>query len=376
MNKQQRYQQLLHNEKQLKALWHSTDPEHFVALMQTFLHWPELTFNGLIDFLQQQNRQFLLPELASFSRCWQPAEYKKKDQSVSWVPAFQPLQQPFYLDDMAQQRCNLLSQLIKPVTKVADILPQLPHLPVVTPALLIFHWSRCGSTLLGGLFRQLNGVKLLSESMLISELLLDPYWPDEQKPKLLQLGITLQGCFRHGEQQLVVKCNAWDLQHWSLWLQQYPAARVICLGRKPEQILASHQRISGMHMAGLPGIWQNVNPWLNCHSPLEGRIAVLRTLMHYTKQLLSQNNAVFLDYQHLLKQSPQQLTGYLGRVPDPTELQRWFSFSTLDAKQPALTFQAAASLAETAFNKAEQRHIRELLEPLYQSLSGTLSEYY
>lgn len=368
MSKQQLYHQLLHHEKQLKALWNSTGIAQFVGLMQDFLHWPELTFNELIDFLQQQNQQFLLPELDSFSRYWQPAEYKKRDQSISWVPAFQPLQQPFYLDDMAQQRGNLLAQLIRPATKVCDLLPQQHLLPAIAPALLIFHWSRCGSTLLGGLYRQLNGVKLLSESMLISDMLLDSHWPDDIKSDLLQLGICLQGRFRHGEQQLIVKCNAWDLQHWQLWLQQFPQARVLCLGRQPEHILRSHQRMAGLHMAGVAGVWQQAFSWAAHTSLLSRRIEVLHRLMWHTEQLLAKPHTVFLDYQQLLLQPPQQLAAYLQREPNSEELERWQCFSRRDAKQPDIPFQAADSTVVVAFTTAEKQQISVQLTPLYTAL--------
>lgn len=358
------YQKLLHDGEALKQLYHCSGIDEFVQLMATGLDWPDLTFEKLINFLNKQNTLLVVPELLEFSCYWQPAEYKKREQSITWVPAFQPLQAPFYQDDMLLQRGNLLAQLIKPVSKIADILPQLAELPVVEPDLLIFHWSRCGSTLLGGLYRQLNGVKLLSESMLISDMLLDPHWPDPLKPDLLQLGIRLQGRFRHGEQQLVVKCNAWDLQHWPLWLQQFPKANVVCLGRQPAQILASHLRMSGMHMAGVSGIWQYSDPWLNKPNLLEGRIAVLSRLMHYTSQLLLSGRCNFLDYQQLLQQSPQQLAAYIMYKPNTDELRRWQVFLTKDAKQPERVFQATET-ATAVFTELEQQKITAKLDPFY-----------
>lgn len=370
------YWQLLHNPQSLRQLYHCNNLDDFVALMSGFLQWPDLLVDELLNFLHQQNQQFLLPELAVFSRYWQPADYKIKDQSVKWLPAFEPLSKAFYQDDMAEQG-SLLAQLIRPKSRLGDLLAQAESLTPVQPALLIFHWSRCGSTLLAGLYRQLTGVKLLSESMLISDLLSDPYWSASQKPQLLQLAIKLQGQFRHQERQLVVKCNAWDLLEWPLWLEQFPTAAVLCLGRQPEAILSSHQRMAGMHMAGrVAALWPEV---VTSSEPLDlisCRIKVLERLLRASISLLQSGRASYLSYQELVLQSPQQLTAYIGREPDAAELQAWFLYLKSDAKQPGTLFQPATLSPQTAFSSAELQQIKQQLDPLYNQCSNFSSENY
>jgi hypothetical protein len=363
------YWQLLHNQAQLTALYQSYAIPDFVQKVAFYLQWPDLTFDQMLNFLEQQNRTKLEPELELFSRFWQPAEYRKKEQAINWVPAFEPLQQPFYQDDMLKQRGKLLAQLIRPATLVSSLLEQAALLDPISPNMIIFHWSRCGSTLLGGLYRQLTGVKLLSESMLISDLLLDSFWPERMKPQLLKLAVQLQGRFRHGETQLVLKLNAWDLQQWPLWLQQFPEAKVLCLGREPAAILTSHQRMSGMHMAGLHGqlgVFGDI--WRNCASFFNGRCEVLYILMQSSEALIRETQAAFIDYQYLIQLTPEQLSAWLGRTPDSNELQRWKNFSTRDAKQPALAFQQGSSLHDLAFSPEQQQQIQLRLQPLYQLL--------
>lgn len=363
------YWQLLHDEKSLAALQQSCSVPDFVQQIALYLQWSDLTFDLMLSFLDRQNKTVLVPDLELFSRFWQPADYQKKDQTLTWVPAFEPLQQPFFQDDILIQRGKLLSQFIRPVTLVSDLLTQTITLTSISPSLIIFHWSRCGSTLLGGLYRQLSGVKLLSESMLISDMLLDPFWPESLKPQLLKLAVQLQGRFRHGETQLVLKLNAWDLQQWPLWLQQFPDTQVLCLGRQPEAILASHQRISGMHMAGLSGQLGVLGDiWPHCDSFFSGRCEVLYALMQSSEALIRQKQAVFIDYQHLVQLTPQQLAAWLGRTPDSNELQRWQSFSTRDAKQPDQVFQQASTRLDAVFSPKQQQLIQLRLQPLYQLL--------
>lgn len=364
------YWQLLHNKERLIALQQSDSIDDFVRQMAQYLDWPNLTLGLMQSFLQQQNKSVLLPELELFSQFWQPAEYRKKDQALIWLPAFEPLTQPFYQEDMQIQKGKLLAVFIRPVTLVKDLLPQNNSLAEVCLNLIIFHWSRCGSTLLGGLYRQLSAVKLLSESLLISDMLLDSFWPEEIKPQLLKLAVRLQGRLRHGETQLVLKLNAWDLQQWPLWLQQFPDARILCLGRQPEAILASHQRMPGLHMVGLNAVWLGGNPSRLSVSPLLGRIAVLRLLMCYTEQLLGTGKADFLDYRQLksvLQHNPQQLVGFLCRDLTALELQRWQNFSLRDAKQPEQVFQASQS-PQQIFTTAELQLIHHELGAEYQAL--------
>lgn len=185
MNRPQLYQQLLHNESQLRALWRCEGLEHFVHLMADFLHWPELEFQQLLIFLHEQNQQPLQPDLELFSRCWLPYAYKRAGQQLLWIPAFQKPEQPFLEDDLVIWRQSLLAQLILPVTQLQPLLAQMQNLPAMQPQLLIFHWSRCGSTLVSGCLMLEPELKVLSESMLISDVLQDSELSADQKQNRL-----------------------------------------------------------------------------------------------------------------------------------------------------------------------------------------------
>ncbi len=374
--RQLRYRQLLQQPDELWQLAQASSLAEFCAVLATALQWPALSVETMLTFLQQQNQLYLEPELVPFSQLWQPATYRRKDQSISWLPAWHRLSQPFYLDDLQLAGQSLLAQLIKPVSRLVDLLPQRQFLPAVTPDLLIFHWSRCGSTLLSGSFGLASEVKVLSESMLISDMLLDPHWPRSMHPDLLQLLIRLQGQCRHAETKLVVKCNAWDLQDWPLWLQTFPAAKVICLGREPGRILASHQRVAGRQMVYLqPSVWRD-STLLNPALPLLlGRIQVMQSLLQHSAALLATGRAQWLDYSQLIKLSPDRIAAWLGLQLDQQQQARWLAFWQTDAKQamPAdtaskLQFQPSVQHAAEVFSAAELRFIHQQLAAPYLAL--------
>ncbi len=130
---------------------------------------------------------------------------------------------------------------------------------------------------------------MLSESMLISDMLLDPHWPQAIHAELLQLiNESCRGQCRHGETKLVVKCNAWDLQDWPFWLQTFPAAKVVCQGREPGRILASHQRVcrpaDGVFAA--VGVARSIAYWIRLYRCCPGRIQVMQNLMRHSSNLI------------------------------------------------------------------------------------------
>ncbi len=374
--RQLRYRQLLQQPDELWQLAQASSLAEFCAVLATALQWPALSVETMLTFLQQQNQLYLEPELVVFSKLWQPATYRRKDQSISWLPAWHRLSQPFYLDDLQLAGQSLLAQLIKPVSQLEDLLPQRQFLPVVTPDLLIFHWSRCGSTLLSGSFGLASEVKVLSESMLISDMLLDPHWSRTMHPDLLQLLIRLQGQCRHAETKLVVKCNAWDLQDWSLWLQTFPAAKVVCLGREPSRILASHQRVAGRQMVSLqPSVWRDPSLLSPSLALLSGRIQVMQNLIQHTAALLATGRALWLDYSQLMKLHPERIAALLGLQLDPQQLARWQAFWQTDVKQSVPTgseakpqFQPSVQHAAEVFSAAELRQIQQQLAEPYLAL--------
>lgn len=358
------YSKLLHNGQHLLLLLNSASIDIFVTLMSDYLDWPDLSFNTLVAFLNQQNQQQHDVQLELFSHFWQPASYQASTQSFIWAPAFAALSQPFYIDDMQKARQNLLGQLIRPCTKVSDLVNQRFSLPELNPDLVIFHWSRCGSTLLSGALAKDPDVKVVSESMLISQMLVDPHWHASEHQGLLDLALRLQGRFRHGEHQLVVKCNAWDLQDWRLWARAYPAANIVCVGRDPAKILSSHQRLSGMHMVPLPvPVWRGeYKPDLQ--SGICWQVQVLQTLMQQSIQLLSESAAYWLDYQQLVELEAEQLAVILRLASPEFFVRNWSLHKQMDAKQPESFF--SPELTEKEANSGEITDASVRLQQLYQ----------
>lgn len=362
------YYDLLHNAEKLQTLWQQSRLDEFVRLLKLYLQWPDANFEQLQLFLTKQNSLPFCPQAEQFSQCWQPSAYQPKQKTIRWIPAFAKLSLPFLEDDIALSRQRLLAQFIQPYSNVAELLAQQEKLPPVQPALLIFHWSRCGSTLLSGSFMLHPKCKVLSESMLVSDLLADPYWQPQQE-KVLDLAIRLQGRFRHAEEKLIIKCNAWDLQHWHIWLKAFPSAQVVCLIRQPEAILASHEQQAGKHMVSLqPALWHELPQSLPL---LEYRIKVIQLMADYMQQILAKRKCKILTYEQLKETTPAIMAGLANIKLTTQQTEHWLERHKFDAKQRGVLFKAATKTALEVFNANQLEHIRQTLMPVYQNLVGS-----
>lgn len=354
----QRYIKLLHNRQQLQQLAAQHSMAEFCDLLARYLDWPDLTEPQMLAFLRQQNARAVVPASTEFNRCWFPYAYQPNQQSVRWLLAADKPQQPFLADYITANRQNLLASLIQPYSLLADLLAVAPPAKVA-PALLIFHWSRTGSTLLASSMMPLAGYLVLSESMLISDVLTDPAWHDRTN-ELLQLLLHLQSGPWPECSSIIIKTNAWDLQQWRLWQTAFPDARNLCLIRQPAAILRSHQREAGRHM-----VKQRVTVWLDDNCQAEDLITYqqqkLTQLMQFTAQLVKTGNSTLIDYQQLIQLSNTQWQQLTGLALSDSEIMTWQQHLKLDAKNSGQFYRPAEPAASDCSPElAQQYHLLRL----------------
>lgn len=365
MSKASLYYDLLHDSEKLHQLWKLLLLDDFVCMMGQYLQWPDVSFEQLHEFISEQNRQPFFPDLERFSLCWQPSGYLPKQKIIRWVPAFLKPSLPFLEEDISQSRQNLLAQFIQPYSEMETLLPQREKIPPSRPVLFIFHWSRCGSTLLSGSFMLQPECKVLSESMLASDLLADPHWASQQE-EVLDLAIRLQGRFRHEEEKLVVKCNAWDLQYWKVWLKVFPSAQIVCLIREPKDILASHHHLAGRHMVKqTPAIWSDT--W-RYSSILEYQVQVIALMASYMMELLKERKSAVFSYEQLRDCSPVKIARLAGINLTAQQTACWLDHRRFDAKQQGVPFRNTKKTAEQLFTARQLEMIRQQLGYCYQNL--------
>src|ERR1700727_1803091 len=125
----------------------------------------------------------------------------------------------------------------RPLVKTGlDALVALDAEPSLEPAGMIFHLSRCGSTLVSRLLGTLPGVVVVAEPSPLNALLgLDPARVDA--PALVQvvrLLVRALGRRRHGdEEHLVLKCPSWNIRRQEILAAAFPETPWVWVQRDP-----------------------------------------------------------------------------------------------------------------------------------------------
>ena len=127
-----------------------------------------------------------------------------------------------------------------------DALVALDSEPSLEPVGMIFHLSRCGSTLVSRLLGTLPGVVVLAEPAPLNALLGLDQIDDATLVKIVRLAVRALGRCRHAdERRLVLKCTSWNIRHRAILAAAFPETPWIWLQRDPARILPpdQHERI-------------------------------------------------------------------------------------------------------------------------------------
>lgn len=123
-----------------------------------------------------------------------------------------------------------------------EALAALDSEPSLEPAGMIFHLSRCGSTLVSRMLGTSPGVVVLAEPSPLNALLgLDPERVDEVTlVRLVRLLVRALGRCRHGdERHLVLKCTSWNIRRRTVLAAAFPDTPWVWVQRDPAQVVAS-----------------------------------------------------------------------------------------------------------------------------------------
>jgi hypothetical protein len=124
-------------------------------------------------------------------------------------------------------------------------------MPVVMPAAIIFHISRCGSTLLSQLLATLPQNIVLSEVPLFDEILRlplkDGQFNEDATSALLTAALKFYGQSDDLQSQVFIKADCWHLFFYEQLRRLYPAIPFIILYRSPDAVFRSHKIQQGSH---------------------------------------------------------------------------------------------------------------------------------
>lgn len=382
------YNQFISSANALVYCRQSADVEQLLSRIREVWRDAPLNNENLIQNLNKHNHEITDIDPARMANTWLPFRYHRADRGISWCLPGGAATEPFH--DQYIERCRQqisLNQFLRPRTSLLALIGwETAWLP--SPAGFIFHLSRCGSTLLSGSFAKLGDVNVLSESQLLTEVLLDPSLSDSEKKAALPKLISLQGGTGHEEadqdgnvlkrNKTVIKWNAWDILFWPVIRSVYPDVPVVLIVRDPVEILASHHRLPGRHMAGDPS-FANLHPAFppapnnaeqGNKSLLDYRIGVLKCLMKIMLEIAGERNVSIIDYNQLDFDNIIAAIQDFDLTIDEISSLRIRNRMNFHSKEPNRRFYCDSGAKQALLSSWEIKLIQQNLGPLYQELSA------
>ncbi|QLC67840.1 sulfotransferase family protein [Flavobacterium sp. LPB0248] len=184
---------------------------------------------------------------------WIPIKLIEKESEVyfEWIYLSDiPFADPFFDETIAKCRSHSYnSKYFKVVSTVENLIDWSKELDFVELKGLIFHVSRCGSTMLSQSLSTSAENIMVSEAPIIDEILRSDAFDKETKTVLLKSVIRFIGQRRFSEQKnLIIKLDAWSIFKASYLRSVFPEVPFALLYRNPGEVLRSHQKMAGMHM--------------------------------------------------------------------------------------------------------------------------------
>lgn len=161
-----------------------------------------------------------------------------------------PFAEPFFEETIAICSSHSYnSKRFKLISTAENLIDWSKELDFVELKGLVFHVSRCGSTMLSQSLATSSENIIVSEAPIIDEILRSNFFDLDTKTVLLESVIRLLGQKRFPEQKnLIVKLDAWSIFKASYLRSVFPEIPFALLYRNPGEVLRSHQKMAGMHM--------------------------------------------------------------------------------------------------------------------------------
>ncbi|SDL79224.1 hypothetical protein SAMN04487898_12525 [Pedobacter sp. ok626] len=249
---------------------------------------------------------------------------------------------------------------------LTDAAGVIPHLK---PTAIVFHVSRCGSTLLTQAFSQSETCITIAEAPILDEILRctekDPKISNSAREEWFKAALNLMGQIRTGkESAYIVKLDSWHIHFYTLLREWFPETPFFFLTRSPGEIIASHAKRRGIHT--VPGL---VNPLLlktDTLPPFDGNFnsftsEVLKQYYLELQLILNLNCRFnqFFDYSGGVKEMLESFSSFTG-----IELgEKMYERLNFHSKSREVAFHTEPNLPDlsTKASNDAYRQLREML---------------
>ncbi|MDA8454762.1 sulfotransferase family protein [Acidovorax sp. GBBC 3334] len=290
---------------------------------------------------------------------------------------------PFFADGVQDALFHPFHQAFRRQTPLSDLLEWAEASPGLAPSGIVFHVSRCGSTLVTQAFAAIDGHVTLSEAPLLDDLLRAETMRPTLDPALaIPAARAVAGAWAHplrpglGEppRHLVIKCDCWATGYAERIAQAWPETPWLFLYRDPVEVLVSQLQQRAAYL--IPGGPLGVNPVgiaFDDALAMGSEAYCARSLGGIYEAMVRQfrpERTLLLNYRQLPSAILAQIAPHFGIAPSPQAALQIESTFAVHAKHPNHPF---APDAQRKRQQASPR-LRELaaqwIAPHYDALEA------
>lgn len=266
---------------------------------------------------------------------------------------------PFFDSAARTAAARPLNRLLRIETPLLDStsIPQ-------PPAGFIFHMSRCGSTLVSQMLGAAPGHVAISEAPAIDAVVRHGFADTQAHENALRAIIHAYG--RAG--RLFVKLDAWHTRALPLIRRAFPGTPWLFLYRDPVEVIVSHLRRRGGHVAGaVPLAWFGLKPEDAVLPPPEFVARILATICQGAITH-DRGEGLFVNYAELPQAFFTRILPHFGVAPDAAFRAAMERAAKRDAKEPTASFRPDSEAKQREADADLRATADRYLGPLFAQL--------
>ena len=310
---------------------------------------------------------------------WMPARvaWRGEEPGVEWtLMRRQRLLDPFFEETLQRQMMHPFHQVFRRDSSMEEMLEWTEAHPGARPSGIIFHMSRCGSTLLCRQLMALERNIVASEPApmdgMLHPVMRTPGLPREAQVRWLRAMAAGLGQPRNGEQAFYLKTDCPHVHYADLLSEALPEAPMIFLYRDPVEVMVSQRRMASVwtvpsivhpHALGM-----EISDW----KPQQTDVYCARALANICEAGLrlaqSHPRCLLVNYSELPEAMYGRLLGHFGLRDEDVPAMR--AAAQQDAKAPGMAFESDAAVKQVEATERLRAVVAEHLQPVYERLEA------
>ncbi len=308
---------------------------------------------------------------------WLPAwvAWRGGEPRIQWtLMRGQRLTEPFYRQTLEAQMMQPFHAVFRRETSMEELEAWTAEHPGVPLKGLIFHMSRCGSTLMSRMLAAVERNVVVSEPDVIDAMVRADSRATglarETQVRWLRAMAAALGQQRvGGEDGFYLKLDAWHVRDMELFAQAFSGVPWVFLYRSPLEVLVSNVRNPGVGTLGMQGFEMQLRAESGDWAGENAEYYWARILAAICEGGLSATERFggkLVNYSELPGAMVGRLREFFGcREEDVATMMR---VAGMHAKRPGRAFTADAERKRDEATELERELCREWLEPLYARL--------